>query len=257
MRTTTLNGMLNSISTNYNRRNEEAALFEIGKIFIPKALPLTELPYEPKKLTIGMYGKDTDFFTIKGIIEHLFDVLGISEKAEFNPQSDITWMHPGRTAEIYINGENEGYVGEIHPTVADNYSIETRVYFAVIDFEALVNNACLVAEYKPLPKYPAITRDISMVINDRVFVKDIEKSIKENGGNLIESVKLFDVYQGSQIDKGFKSVSYSITFRAADRTLVDDDVNPAKMCIRDSQYLAHAVRHQLRVHLIITLNPKV
>lgn len=227
MRTTTLNGMLNSISTNYNRRNEEAALFEIGKIFIPKALPLTELPYEPKKLTIGMYGKDTDFFTIKGIIEHLFDVLGISEKAEFNPQSDITWMHPGRTAEIYINGENAGYVGEIHPTVADNYSIETRVYFAVVDFEALVNNACLVAEYKPLPKYPAITRDISMVINDKVFVKDIEKSIKENGGNLIESVKLFDVYQGSQIDRGFKSVSYSITFRAADRTLVDDDVNPA------------------------------
>ncbi len=227
MRTTTLNGMLNSISTNYNRRNEEAALFEIGKIFIPKALPLTELPDEPKKLTIGMYGKDTDFFTVKGIIEHLFDVLGISEKAEFKPQSEITWMHPGRTAEIYINGENAGYVGEIHPTVADNYSIETRVYFAVVDFETLVNNACLVAEYKPLPKYPAITRDISMVINDNVFVKDIEKSIKENGGNLIESVKLFDVYQGSQIDKGFKSVSYSITFRAADRTLVDDDVNPA------------------------------
>ena len=227
MRTTTLNGMLNSISINYNRRNEEAALFEIGKIFIPKSLPLTELPDEPKKLTIGMYGKDTDFFTVKGIIEHLFDVLGISEKAEFKPQSEITWMHPGRTAEIYINGENAGYVGEIHPTVADNYSIETRVYFAVVDFETLVNNACLVAEYKPLPKYPAITRDISMVINDNVFVKDIEKSIKENGGKLIESVKLFDVYQGSQIDKGFKSVSYSITFRAADRTLVDDDVNPA------------------------------
>ena len=93
MRTTTLNGMLTSISTNYNRRNEEAALFEIGKTFIPKALPLTELPDEPKKLTIGMYGKDTDFFTIKGIIEHLFDVLGISEKAEFKPQSEITWKH--------------------------------------------------------------------------------------------------------------------------------------------------------------------
>lgn len=227
MRTTTLNGILTSLSTNYNRRNEEASLFEIGKIFIPKALPLTELPDEPKKLTLGMYGKGVDFYTIKGIIEHLFDVLGMSDKAEFKPNTEITWMHPGRTADICINGENAGYIGELHPLVGDNYSIETRVYIAVVDFDSLVKNASLVTEYKPLPKYPAITRDISMVIKDTVFVKDIEKVISENGGKLIESIKLFDVYQGSQIEKGFKSVSYSITFRAADRTLVDDDVNPA------------------------------
>ena len=157
----------------------------------------------------------------------MFDVLGMSVKAEFKPNTEITWMHPGRTADICINGENAGYIGELHPLVGDNYSIETRVYIAVVDFDSLVKNASLVTEYKPLPKYPAITRDISMVIKDTVFVKDIEKVISENGGKLIESIKLFDVYQGSQIEKGFKSVSYSITFRAADRTLVDDDVNPA------------------------------
>ena len=227
MRTTTLNGMLTSLSTNYNRRNEEAALFEIGKVFLPKALPLTELPDEPQKLSIAMYGNDTDFYTIKGIAEHLFDVLGIGNKAEFRPQGNISWMHPGRTADIYIGTNHAGYIGELHPTVAGNYSIETRVYFAVIDFSALVEGSCLITEYKALPKYPAITRDISMVIKDSVFVKDIEKVIVDNGGKLIENIKLFDVYQGSQIESGFKSVSYSITFRASDRTLIDEDVNPS------------------------------
>ena len=225
MRTTTLNGMLTSLSTNYNRRNDEAALFEIGKIFMPKSLPLEELPDEPKKLTVGMYGKNTDFFAVKGIIEHLFDVLGISGKVEFAPETSIEWMHPGRTASVIIDGENAGYIGELHPTVADNYSIGTRVYIAVIDFGTLVNSSSLISQYKPLPKYPAITRDISMVIKGEVFVGDIEKAIAKNGGKLLESVKLFDVYQGEQIEKGFKSVSYSITFRAPDRTLVDDEVN--------------------------------
>ena len=109
--------------------------------------------------------------------------------------------------------------------MADNYSIGTRVYIAVIDFGTLVNSSSLISQYKPLPKYPAITRDISMVIKGEVFVGDIEKAIAKNGGKLLESVKLFDVYQGEQIEKGFKSVSYSITFRAPDRTLVDDEVN--------------------------------
>lgn len=224
MRTTTLNGMLNSLSTNYNRRNEEAGLFEIGKIYIPRALPLTELPNEPQKLTIGMYGK-MDFYGLKGIVEYLFSVLGMSEKVEFSPESSISWMHPGRTASISINGENFGYFGELHPAVANNYSIGTRVYIAVLDVEAMIDTANMVSVYKALPKFPAVTRDISMVINENVFVKEIENVIKKKGGKLLETINLFDVYQGSQIEKGFKSVSYSITFRAPDRTLVDDDVN--------------------------------
>ncbi|MGL4790173.1 MAG: phenylalanine--tRNA ligase subunit beta, partial [Anaerotignaceae bacterium] len=222
MRSTTLNGILNSLSTNYNRRNEEAGLFEIGKIYIPKSLPLTQLPDEPQKLTIGMYGK-MDFFTLKGITEYLFNTLGM--EVEYSPEKETPWMHPGRTANIKVNGEVFGYLGELHPQVAKNYSIGTKVYIAVIDIDTLVNNSKMVSVYKPLPKFPAMTRDISMVIKEDVFVKEIETAIKEKGGKLLENVTLFDVYQGTQIEKGFKSVSYSITFRAPDRTLVDEDVN--------------------------------
>jgi len=227
MRTTTLNGMLTSLSTNYNRRNEEAGLFEVAKVYLPKAVPVTELPDEPRKLTFGMYGPNVDFFAAKGITEYVAHVLGMDEKVEYTVKKDIPWMHPGRTAEITADGNVLGYVGEIHPLVASNYGIGTKVYVCVMDMKALEDNAELVKVYKPLPKFPAVTRDISLVVKDSVYVKDIEKCIKAKGGKLVEKVTLFDVYQGSHIEKGFKSVSYSITFRAADRTLVDSDVNSA------------------------------
>ena len=223
MRTTTLNGILTSLSTNYNRRNESAGLFEIAKIYIPKAVPVTELPDEPVKVTVGMYG-NTDFFGIKGIVEHMIDTLGIKD-AEFVPNKDIYWMHPGRTADVVIGGKTAGYVGELHPAVAKNYEIGTRVYIAVLDEETLIQASDLLTVYKPLPKYPAVVRDISMLVKDEVYVRDLEKAIDENGGKLVEDITLFDVYKGGQIAEGYKSVSFSITFRAEDRTLVDDDVN--------------------------------
>ena len=225
MRTTTLNSMLNSLSTNYNRRNMEAALFEVGKVYIPKSLPLTELPDEPKKLTIGMYGAGCDFYRLKGIAENLFEAVGMDKEVEYIPNKNISWMHPGRTADVSVNGESFGSIGELHPTVAKNYSIGTRVYIAVIDIETVFANSDMVREYKPLPKFPAMTRDISMVVDSGVFVKDIEKVIKKKGGKLLEEISLFDVYTGGQIEKGLKSVSYSLTFRAPERTLVDDEVN--------------------------------
>ena len=223
MRTTTLNGILTSLSTNYNRRNESAGLFEIAKIYIPKAVPVTELPDEPVKVTVGMYG-NTDFFGIKGIVEHTIETLGIKD-AEFIPNKNISWMHPGRTADVVIGGKTAGYVGELHPAVAKNYEIGTRVYIAVLDEETLIQASDLLTVYKPLPKYPAVTRDISMLVKDEVYVRDLEKAIAENGGELVEDITLFDVYKGGQIAEGYKSVSFSITFRAEDRTLVDDDVN--------------------------------
>lgn len=224
MRTTTLNGMLNSLSTNYNRRNETAALFEIGRIYLPKALPLTELPEERPTLTIGMYGK-IDFYDIKGIVEHLFEVLGMSEAVEYSPKKTIAWMHPGRTASVSIEDKSFGYVGELHPEVAENYSIGTKVYIAVIDLQAIYDTANLIRTYKSLPKFPAVTRDIAMLVKENIIVKDIEAVIRKKGGKLLEKVELFDVYQGSQIADGYKSVAYSITFRAADRTLIDEEVN--------------------------------
>lgn len=223
MRTTTLNGMLTSLSVNYNRRNEKAGLFEFAKVFIPKAVPVTELPDEYVKVTIGMYG-NTDFFDIKGIAEHVLDTLGI-DNAEFEPVSDIVWMHPGRTAAVEIAGEQIGYIGELHPQVAKNYGIGTRVYIAVLDEASLIKAANLVTVYQPLPKFPAVVRDISMLVSEKIYVRDIEKVIEANGAPLIEDIELFDVYQGGQIEKGSKSVSFSITFRDGSKTLVDDEVN--------------------------------
>ncbi|MBD9219177.1 MAG: phenylalanine--tRNA ligase subunit beta, partial [Clostridiales bacterium] len=223
MRTTTLNSMLTSLSTNYNRRNETAGLFEIAKVYIPKAVPVTELPDEPVKITIGMYG-NTDFYGIKGIVEHTLDTLGITT-AEFEPLTTLPWMHPGRTAQIDVDGKAVGYVGELHPTVAKNYGIGARTYIAVLDEAELINAAKLISTYKALPKFPAMIRDISMLVKDHVYVRDIEKVIAANGGDILENIELFDVYKGGQIADGYKSVSFSITFRADDRTLVDDEVN--------------------------------
>ncbi len=225
MRTTTLNGMLTSLSTNYNRRNESAGLFEVAKVYIPKAVPLTELPDEPVKVTVGMYG-NTDFYGIKGIVEHMLETIGI-DNAEFTPETSICWMHPGRTASVEINGKKIGYAGELHPTVAKNYGIGARVYIAVLDAGELIANASLIKSYRPLPKYPAMSRDISMLVKDNVYVRDLEKTIEESGEELVEDISLFDVYKGGQIADGYKSVSFSITFRAKDRTLVDDEVNNA------------------------------
>ncbi len=243
MRTTTLNGMLTSLATNYNRRNESAGLFEIGKVYLPKAVPVTELPDEIATLTIGMYGK-MDFYDIKGILEQLFEVLGMTDKVDFTTEKNIAWMHPGRTASVSAEGKNFGYVGELHPQIAANYGISTKVYIAVIDMPALVEYSNLVSVYQPLPKFPAITRDIAMVVKQEVTVKEIETVIKKYAGQYLESVMLFDVYQGKQIGEGLKSVAYSITFRAAERTLVDKDVTEAMKQILDG--LSKEVQAQLR-----------
>lgn len=233
MRTVTLNGMLNSLSTNYNRRNESAYLFELGKVYIPKAVPLTELPDEKNMLTIGMYGS-VDFYTVKGITEELFTVLGMRDKVSYSTKSDLPFMHPGRLAGISVNNESIGYVGEVHPKTAEKYGIGTKAYIAVINVDSIYEYADFDRTYKALPKYPAMTRDIAVIVKDSVTVKDIEDIIKEKGGKLLESVQLFDVFKGKQIPEGFKSVAYNVSFRAADRTLTDDEVNsPMKKIIKE------------------------
>lgn len=221
MRTTTLNGVLQSMSTNYNRRNPECRLFEVGKTYLPKP---DGLPEEKNMLTVGMYG-DADFYALKGIIEELSRILGLGDAVSYDPESSFSFLHPGRGAWLSIDGIGLGFLGEVHPKVADNYEIGTRAYIAVIDLDVLFENAVLGRTYSPLPKYPATQRDISMLVKDDITVKEIEDVLKAQGGKILESVKLFDVYKGSQIQEGFKSVAYSITFRAGDRTLTDDEVN--------------------------------
>lgn len=243
MRTVSFNGILNSLSTNYNRRNESAALFEVARIYYPKALPLTELPHEIPTLTIGMYG-NMDFYDLKGIIEHLIDVLGMKDKTEYETEKSLPWMHPGRTASVIVNGESIGYLGELHPQAAKNYNIGTRVYMAVLDMEKIIAYANRNVVYQALPKFPAITRDIAMMVNEDITVKQIADEIRKNAGEYLEEIKLFDVYQGEQIEAGRKSVAYSISFRSGERTLSDSDIAEPMKAIIDG--LANELGAQLR-----------
>ena len=226
MRTITLNGMLNSLATNYNRRNKSVRLYEMGNIYIPKSLPLTQLPDERVQLTLGMYGEG-DFFTMKGVVEEIFEVLGIKERPEYNPNARKTYLHPGRQANILCNDQIVGFIGEIHPQVCDNYDIGTKVYVAVLDMPTVIGMSTFDRKYEGIAKYPSVTRDISMVVPKTVFVGQIEKVIAQRAGKILEGYELFDIYEGEQIKAGFKSVAYSITFRAKDRTLEDSDVSTA------------------------------
>ncbi|WHH60188.1 phenylalanine--tRNA ligase subunit beta [Petroclostridium sp. X23] len=223
MRTTTLSGMIEVLARNYNRRVEKAKLFELGSIYIPKNIPVNELPEEKLVVTLGMYG-DVDFYDLKGAVEELLFTLGIKDY-DFVREQDHSSFHPGRTAKIYIGEDELGVVGEIHPDVLESYEVPTRAYAAMLDFNTLQARANLNAEYQPLPKYPAVTRDIAMLVKDEIMVKQIENIIKQCSGKILEDIKLFDVYKGKQIPEGMKSVAYSIIFRASDRTLTDEEIN--------------------------------
>lgn len=226
MRTTPLNGMLTSLSTNYNRRNKNVRLYEIGNIYLPKALPVTELPEERTQFTLGMYGEG-DFFTMKGVVEEFFDKVGLHEKISYDPNAGRSFLHPGRQANIVYRGNVVGYLGEIHPAVTDNYAIGERVYIAVIDMPFIVEYASFDRKYTGIAKYPAVTRDISMLMKKEILVGQVEEIIEKKGGKLVESYHLFDLYEGSQIAEGYKSVAYSIVFRAADHTLEEKEVSAA------------------------------
>ena len=226
MRTVSLNGMLTSLATNYNRRNQNVRLYELGNIYLPKQTPVTELPEERMQFTLGMYGEG-DFYTMKGVVEELFDKLGMHEKAEYDPSDKKSFLHPGRQADIVYHGNVIGYLGEIHPTVAANYAIKERVYVAVLDMPYIVEYASFDRKYRGIAKFPAVTRDLSMVVPKEVLAGDIEKVFDEKGGQYLESYALFDIYEGAQIKRGYKSIAYTLTFRAQDKTLEDADIQNA------------------------------
>jgi len=226
MRTIPLNGMLTSLATNYNRRNKDCRLYELGNIYLPKTLPLEELPDERMQFTLGMYGEG-DFFTMKGVVETFFESIGMTGRVNYNPNTDRSYLHPGRKADIIYDGICVGYLGEIHPEVADNYNIGTKVYVAVLDMPNVVPFATFERKYEGIAKFPAVSRDISMVVPKTVLAGDIENMIIQRGGKILESVNLFDIYEGTQIKEGYKSVAYSITFRAKDRTLEENDITGA------------------------------
>lgn len=221
MRTTTIASMLDILSRNYNYRNVSAKLFEIGKVFIPAEEG--RLPDEPFKITMGMYGDNADFFDLKGMCESLFDSLHV-KGVKYEAVTDNPTFHPGRCAKVSAGGKTLGIIGEIHPAVSRKYGIETPVYIAELDFENVFLNIKSELKFKELPKYPAVTRDIAMLVDKAVPVADIEAVIEKASGKMLESLALFDVYEGAQIPEGKKSVAYSAVYRASDRSLTGEEV---------------------------------
>lgn len=224
MRTTPLPSMLEVLSRNYNYRNAKAALFEIATEYIPHAVD--ELPSENQKITLGFYGSDYDFFTLKGVVEELMDSVGLGsyaiESVEDNPS-----FHPGRCAILSVNGRELAILGEIHPRVQTNYEIGSKVYAAVIDFNCVFDNRNPRKIYKALPKFPAVTRDLAFLCNAEIPVLTLETLISDSVGDLLEDIALFDVYTGEQIPAGMKSVAYTLRLRSHEKTLTDLEAEEA------------------------------
>lgn len=222
MRTTAIPSMMECLSRNYSRNNENARLFEMGKVYIPHE-NTEKLPEEYNVLVIGMYGK-TDYFELKGVIENVLQNLQI-ENADFERETDNNTFHPGKTASLCIRKDKAGIMGEIYPDVAEEYGIKEKCYIAELNLDLLYSHASMDKKYIKLPKYPAVVRDMAILVDDEVLCSDIENVIKKQGGNIVESIKLFDIYKGIQVPNGKKSMAFSVTYRKPDKTLIDEEVN--------------------------------
>lgn len=220
MRTTLIPNMLEVLATNVSHKVKKAYAFECGHIFKPQE---SGLPIETNHLSVGMYGSEVDFFVLKGVIENILNSVGL-KGYEIEPETTNTTFHPGRCAKVVYNNICLGIFGELHPNVIENYNLGQRVYICEIDTDLVFENCDLSKTYTPLPKYPSTSRDIALIVKDKIFVKQIEDIIKANSCGLVESYNLFDVYKGSQIEEGYKSIAYSITYRSAEKTLTDEDV---------------------------------
>lgn len=224
MRTFSLPSMMQVLATNYASRNMSAKLYEIATEYIK--VDGQELPNEPKKIVIGAYGDDYDYFDLKGAVEELLFALNIKD-FDIEPVSDIPWYHPGRCAKLSLGDDEFGYLGEVHPIAVKNYGIGKKVYAASLDFATLLKHSVSEKEYHHMPRFPASTRDLALVCDKDLPVVSIEKAIKSAVPKLIEKVNLFDVYTGDQVESGKKSVAYSIVLRANDRTLTDEETENA------------------------------
>lgn len=223
MRTLPVNGMLTSLANNFNRRNKNVRLYELAKVYIP--VDGEDLPDERTRLTLGFYGEG-DFFEMKGVAETIFERLGLVQKREYTATDNYPFMHPGRCADITYKGVKLGFLGEVYPKVSDDYGISEKVYLAIIDLNSIEEFVSFDTKYEGIANYPSVTRDISFVMQKDIPVGEVEGMIEKEAGSLLESYELFDLYEGEGIKEGFKSVAYSIVFRAPDRTLTDEDVNP-------------------------------
>lgn len=229
MRTTLLPSMCEVLARNYNNRNAAVCMFEIGSEYIPNG---GELPDEPVRLSAGAYGGDADFYTVKGIVDSMLKNIGVedfdySACADPNVFAEADAFHPGRCAVITKDGKAIGILGELHPETLENYGIGVKAYAAKVNVTELLDIANAVKTYKPLPKFPATTRDLAVVCDETLPVAELEKAVRKAVGNILESVTLFDVYQGKQIAEGKKSVAYAISMRSHEGTLTDEQADAA------------------------------
>lgn len=229
MRTQPLNAMLTALGFNYNHKNEDVWLYDMANIYLPKSLPLTELPDEREQLTLAGYGAGIDFYVMKGVVELIFEKLGMNKRYKLDASCSRPYLHPGRKADIYYDNVLVGYIGEIHPYVAKAYGFkeDVRVYTAVLDMPEIVGFTDFDRKHEGVAKYPAVARDLSMLVPKNLCAGDIEDVIIQRGGKLLESVKLFDIYEGLQVKPGYKSMAYSLTFRSKEHTLTDDEITAA------------------------------
>jgi phenylalanyl-tRNA synthetase beta chain len=224
MRTTALPSMLEVLARNYNNRNASACLFELASEYLPTAAD--KLPIEKTNLIVGMYGNKADYFTAKGMAEQILEKLSVTDY-EIEASAEEYSYHPGRCAVLTIDGKRLGIIGEIHPKTAENYGINERVYCFTLDVDLMFESAKTDKKYVPLPKFPAVTRDLALLCDDSIPVLTLEKAIIRGAGSLLENIKLFDVYKGEQIEANKKSVAFSIVLRSNDNTLTEEHTTGA------------------------------
>jgi len=236
MRTDMMPTVLQSITTNYNKKNKNVSLFEIGKTYTDENANIEkgEVPTENTKIAFAVYGENADFYIVKGIIENILEVSNIARYQLERAKTEN--LHPGRSAEIFIGKDSIASFGEVHPQVLENYGIGEKVYYAVIDLEKFARYGKENKKYAPIPKYPAVERDIAIVVDEDVEVGKIENVISKKAKNILETAKLFDVYRSEKLGENKKSVAYGLTFRAKDRTLTDDEIsNTMEAIIKELQ----------------------
>lgn len=220
MRTTLIPNLLGVAAYNLNHKNNEFKLFELSRVYLPKELPLTELPQEPNYLGAVICSKDDSFFTVKGIVENILQDFGL--KAEYS-RSTEPFLHPGISGDVIVNNQKIGFLGAVHPSVLKNYDIEKSLLVLELDYDKVWQNNKAIT-FKPLSKFQAIERDLAFLVKEEIPAQDLIKEIQNCGGTNLESVELFDVYTGSQIQKGYKSMAFSLVFRSHETTLKDQDI---------------------------------
>ena len=219
MRTIALPSMLEILSRNNAYHNKSVNLYELAKIYLPRE---NDLPEEPKMLLLGSYGPNVNFFTLKGQLEAVFAGLRVEKTAYVADKTNPSY-HPGRCAKVFVGGEEVGVIGQVHPAVAKNYGLDMEVYCCEVSFAKILNHLLPEVTYTPLPKYQSANRDLSILCDEAVTVAEVEQVIEANAGKLLRNIKLFDIYRGTGVPEGKKSMAFSLELRADDRTLTDND----------------------------------